>query len=282
VTAGREFSAHVPSLLVVRKAHGIAVGSHRSAVGFARINNKFGTRAEFSSARGPAAVPQRIKFAAFFLCLLPILTVVVARLGQPASFGPTRTTAPLHRPRPDSGGMPVWPLLIMAGGPIGAVVLLVDALRREYDQPKAVPVVLAIMGLLTLGVTSVTYYALWGYRPCRREAARATELCRDCVGQTRDRRAPGTGMHKLIGTLFIGSALPCPSCGSTVQTLWLFFITPILPLGSYRVVGLAEARVNRAWYVGRRLPRVYWPQVLSVYILLAGCGGLLALLVHRG
>jgi hypothetical protein len=69
------------------------------------------------------------------------------------------------------GDLPLWlriavtPHLVL-GFPV-TVLNLVDALLRmtREEKPGKAPVVLAVLGFLTGGLTSFIYFAIWGRRP---------------------------------------------------------------------------------------------------------------------
>ncbi len=226
-------------------------------------------------------MPQLLKMAAF-LCCLTVWVAAVLRVAMP-----TRTAAvrPGHLDRrvlasPESAGGRVASLVPLVLAEAGAVVLLVDAARRDYDSPSGLPVALAVMGLMC-GMTSVAYYAGWGWRPYRREVPPEDGggLCGDCRGSTLDRPAPRTGTVNLLGTRLLGAAERCPRCGSVVKTLWVCAGVPVVPLGSYRVKSFGSATVTTAGYVGRRLPGVRWDQVAGVFAVLLTFAAVVAGLV---
>jgi hypothetical protein len=111
----------------------------------------------------------------------------------------------------------------------------------------------------------------------------AAEFCPACLSATTDQAAPDTEMYNLAaGSILLGDGARCATCKSRVKTLWAWFIIPLLPLGSYRVIPTAMGR-----YVGRRTD-LYWRQVLVVYAVgLTLCGPILLWLFgvfssHRG
>ncbi len=163
---------------------------------------------------------QNLKLAAFLCCLLPWVMVAV-RLAVPQSQAePTRgmTTAELRsrlaqqRQRPNSM-LAVVPIALSS---MGSLLLLVDAFRRSYEGPKALPVATALTGVISLGLLSIVYYGVWGWLPTRDEGDRATDFCGRCKNETLERPAPGTStIGGLFGTQLVGRAQRCDACGYT-------------------------------------------------------------------
>jgi hypothetical protein len=154
---------------------------------------------------------------------------------------------------------------------LAGVVLMIDAVRRDYDGPKAWPVAIGCMGAFTFGLLSIPYYLIWGRLPTKREMPLAQTFCPRCIDETLDRPAPGTGTHNAIGSALVGRAAVCPGCGSSIKTLWIMFMIPLVPLASYRILPQGTASLVSATYIGRkRRDGIYWPQVLP-YLLVAAC-----------
>ena len=232
----------------------------------------------------------KIRFVAFLFCLLPLTGLLVGKVMLKATGGPFR--APIrvvphrsphspHAPQPSMNpsvrtALSLTPVVL---GLVGSLVLLVDAVTRRYETPKALPVAAAIIGVMSLGMGSVFYYLIWGVKAPPADTADATALCPVCVESTLDRAAPGAGSHNLIGTAYVGSSDRCAECGSTVRTLWFTFLVPVLPLSSYRMLTLGDSSFIRSRFVGRKIRGLLWPQVAAVYIMLALGAGFLALLL---
>ena len=219
-------------------------------------------------------MPQSLKLIAFLACLPTALTVTPPLVG----IYPKRRAPPLVR---DADGRMVVPpkappknpagTYVLIGVAIaGEIVLLIDALLRQYERPKALPVALAIFGLISLGLTSTLYYAVWGWLPTRRERALASQFCASCVGETLDKASPGAGtVNGVFGSIFVGLAERCPQCGSSIKTLWVFFLIPLFPIGSYRVLPVGKATFNRAWFISRKMPRLRGLQVWPLWLVSA-------------
>ena len=82
-------------------------------------------------------------------------------------------------------------------------------------------------------------------------------FCQRCRSSTMD-EPPGntTTVNLVFGTRLTGHDDKCPTCGSVVQTKWVWIGIPIIPLGKYRVIWTGPAK---GWlhvtqpYIGRRL-----------------------------
>src|SRR3954462_11813266 len=108
-------------------------------------------------------MPQSLKLIAFLPCLLTLVMLV-----RTIAFQPPPRLPPAQRdsngrlipaPRQQQNVPPlVW--MVIALPVLGAVVLLVDALMRQYEGPKALPIALAVVGLISMGMTSAIYYAI--------------------------------------------------------------------------------------------------------------------------
>jgi hypothetical protein len=216
---------------------------------------------------------ERTKFLAFVICIgmWGLVAIGMAKGSSSLNSGPIRPSelkAARVRHQEPNRLLVLAPLALQT---LAGVVLMVDALRRDYDGPKAWPVVIGCMGAFTLGLLSIPYYLIWGRLPTKREVPLAQTLCPRCVDETVDRPAPGTGTHNAIGSALVGRASVCSSCGSSIKTLWIVFMIPLIPLASYRILPQGEASLVRAAYIGRkRRDGLYWPQVLP-YLLVAAC-----------
>src|ERR1017187_7486769 len=88
-------------------------------------------------------------------------------------------------------------------------------------------------------------------------------FCEHCRSQTTDESPGNTRIVNFIfGTRLSGHDDRCASCGSVLQTKWLWIGLPILPLGRYRVIYrdgnfdvLVGLLASRQKYVGRRLKK---------------------------
>jgi hypothetical protein len=229
---------------------------------------------------------QRVKLAAFACCLLPVLTMAVAIAMPKSARKPAGeiTRADLRAMRRPPTDAEKWRAMIpMVLAELGAIVLVVDAFMREYDNPKALPIGIAMAGLISIGLLSIVYYAIWGWLPTKREHALAERFCNSCAAESHDWPAPGTfTLNGVFGTRLIGRAAPCETCGSTVKTLWFVFLLPLIPFGSYRVLPVGSTSFVRAEYLSRRLPSVRWSQVLPLLALAAAVVGLIVVLARSG
>jgi hypothetical protein len=159
-----------------------------------------------------------------------------------------------------------------------AAFFFVDSMLRQYRTGKTTAIALAVMGLITFGLFSLVYYAIWGRHPLKPavELYGDGRFCPRCLALTTDRQAPGTLVaNGFFGTQPMGAADPCVACKSVVRTIWLWFVVPVVPLGSYRMIA-----IEREEYVGRRTS-LYWPQVLPVYGIVLAVAGVIAFLVLR-
>jgi hypothetical protein len=214
-----------------------------------------------------------------------LMMVVAIAMPRPARKPPSEITRAdlraMRRPPTDAEKWRAMIPIVLAE--LGAVVLVVDAFLREYDNPKALPVAIAMAGLISIGLTSIIYYAIWGWLPTKRERALAERFCGECAAASHDWPAPGTlTINGLFGTRLIGRASPCGTCGSTGKTLWFVFLLPLIPFGSYRVLPTGDTSFVRSEYLSRRLPSVQWSQVLPLLALAAAVVGLIVLLARSG
>jgi hypothetical protein len=146
-------------------------------------------------------------------------------------------------------------------GELSAIFFVIDCFRRKYHGNRVPAAVLALSGLLTLGLTSLLYYLFWGYRPLKgRDQVYGDQFCAQCLAATDARPAPGAlAVNVILGTRYLGASEPCARCRSVVRTLWLWILFPLVPLGSYRIISLDGKR-----FIGRHV-RMYWPQITAVY-----------------
>jgi len=173
------------------------------------------------------------------------------------------------RPTPVKSSTKTNPALVKAAAAIplailtvGSIYFAIDAMRRTYRGHNTVAIAIAILGLLSFGLSSLVYYAIWGRFPLRPETqVFSTGFCRQCLASTTEAAAPDTGVYNLFfGTRLMGANGMCPTCKSVIRTFWVWFFIPLIPLGSYRIV-----TIDQAHYLGRRLHSLHGRQVLTVY-----------------
>jgi hypothetical protein len=199
-------------------------------------------------------MPTAVKFFAVVCCLSPWLLKLAtsARLAsvERAPLTPARFEAQ-HR---IEAAAKTYTLGAMIAAELGAILLLVDAFRREYDAPRGWPIAIAVVGLITFGIMSLLYFAIWGWEPAKRATPLAEDFCETCREQTLDRSAPPLAVFNLLGTRFLGRADRCATCGSSIRTVWFCAILPLLPLGSYRVLPVGQALAHKSWFLSRKAP----------------------------
>ena len=231
-------------------------------------------------------MPQFLKLVAFCFCLpLPIWLVYVDLSQTPSKLPPpTRDKDGRYViPNQRRFGPKTEPIVVNGAVAImlaSAVILLIDAFRRDYEGPKAWPIALAVFGLFSFGLTSTIYYAIWGWKPTHAEVATASQFCNECVRESLDRSAKGAWtINGLAGIRFIGAAHRCPACGSSIKTLWAFAVVPVFPLSTYRVLPVGVPTVNKAWFLSRKMPRLNWRQVWPLWMISLVVVGLLVFAV---
>ena len=168
----------------------------------------------------------------------------------------------------------------MIGTVVGPILLAIDAYRREYDEPKALPIVLATMGPFSLGITSIVYYLAWGNNPTRLYRSAASTFCARCTGATLDKPVTGlfTARH-IMGVRLVGSSRRCDECGSIIKTRWFWLFIPLIPFGSYRVLRAGDPTLLTATLFTRKLPVMDWVQVSARYIILIFIAGAVGFVV---
>ena len=205
---------------------------------------------------------QNLKLLAFLLCLWPFIAVTGRLMTAPITHESTRhmsaaeLKASLHQTNSSSGSL--IPIILSFAA---SILFLADAVRREYDGPSAWPIAIAVMGVLTIGLTSALYYVLWGWRPTREAGGRSATFCQPCCQQTVETKPFSLITHNGMGFRLIGAALRCDTCGSRVKTCWFVFLIPLLPLGSYRFLPIGDAGLTESRFMARKLPGMYWPQI---------------------
>jgi hypothetical protein len=160
-----------------------------------------------------------------------------------------------------------------------AVVLLCslyfvnDALRRPFRGDRNMALVLAGFGVGSFGFLSLFYYGIWGRFPIPKpDDVFSNNFCDRCLTTTTDESAPDQKSHSPFAGIFFGISAPCPDCKSVGCTLWAWFLFPMIPVGSYRIISL-----DNTHQVSRRLPsrdakhiaRVYWINLLVAIAILA-------------
>jgi hypothetical protein len=176
---------------------------------------------------------------------------------------------PMRRPTAQSRGEAAskeqWTVVatyvVMGWCELAAAFFMVDAIRRKYRGSRPVALAVAAMGLLSLGMTSVVYYVIWGRLPLvPREQIYGQGLCPECMAGTLDEEAPPALAHDVFyGTRYMGASQSCDRCHSVIRTLWFWLLLPLFPMGSYRLVF-----IDHQSFVGRRT-RLSWRQVRNVY-----------------
>ena len=85
-------------------------------------------------------------------------------------------------------------------------------------------------------------------------------FCRSCTASSVAWRAPDPNRMKGLGTQFYGHRDVCPSCSSSVRTLYVtFLLVPISRVGRYRII-----RTGGHSYVGRKLLEHALPVTVSL------------------
>ena len=216
------------------------------------------------------------------MCLIvagPILLALITP-ARPVRTEPLRTSGGKIDRVVHSSNAQIYADIGLALGLTGAIILLIDAFKRQYESPKALPIGFALVGLLTFGLTSLIYYVIWGWAPGRPSGdPAASQFCAACLQATLDKPAPATAtVNGLVGTRLMGMADRCPKCGSSVKTLWLMLLLPIIPFASYRILPVGKVTFNRASYVGRKMPRMNWGQVWPILSMLLAIVAYIAIL----
>jgi hypothetical protein len=122
----------------------------------------------------------------------------------------------------------------------GMLLLFIDACRRNFTCKPAIPLAFALLGPLTLGISSIAYYFIWGIGPLLpAEAIYGTEFCPLCLSNSYPQSAPKREYHFPFGAVLLGHGERCATCKSYLQTYWLVYFIPLIPTSSYRVVPLA-------------------------------------------
>ncbi|MEO1996055.1 MAG: hypothetical protein ABGZ17_12345 [Planctomycetaceae bacterium] len=153
-------------------------------------------------------------------------------------------------------------LLIVVCGLVGIAYFVVDAIRREYEADRTLPIALAIAGVFSFGLTTIAYFMVWGWRD--RHVAYKSDFCETCTGETSEVTTDLdlTTVNFVNGGRLVGSAEQCETCGSTIKThgFYLFGI-PMFSRGSFRVQCPAMGQ-----YMLRKRP-FYRPHVLQIALM---------------
>jgi len=197
-------------------------------------------------------MPNWLKLFAVVCCLMPFVNMLLIRANEPTlSRGPiTRQVIAARQAATQAAN--VRAIAAIAIGELGAIVLLIEAFMRDYESPRGWPIAIALFGVLSFGLASLVYYAIWGWQPTKRVFGLDGDFCPVCAADTLDKSAPSLMMHNLLGTQFLGSADRCETCGSTVRTIWFTIVLPLVPLGSYRVIPVGKAMVHRSEFRSRK------------------------------
>ena len=74
-------------------------------------------------------------------------------------------------------------------------------------------------------------------------------FCKKCLFETVAQSSGNLHTINGIGTAFVGSTDPCPTCRSVLRRVWFtVLLVPIVPLGRYRVMEMSPQQ-----FVSRRL-----------------------------
>jgi len=87
-------------------------------------------------------------------------------------------------------------------------------------------------------------------------------------------------VEHIWGVRLIGSSGRCGNCGSIVKTRWFFFVIPLIPFGSFRVLRAGDPSLLEARLYTRKLPNMNWAQVSARYIILAIIAAVVALMMR--
>ena len=133
------------------------------------------------------------------------------------------------------------------------------ALRRlvilEASQYRPEVVDMARDELRRRGLRVLSPEDFWMQFPA--EWIAAMGFCYRCCVETTDDSLGLIMTYKGIGTRLRGGIgglgdKPCMECGSIIQEKWFYVIVPVVPLGKYRVIGIARKSMG-AELIGRKL-----------------------------
>ena len=153
-------------------------------------------------------------------------------------------------------------LSILALGYIGIIYFIVDAFRREYQADRTLPIALAIVGILSFGLTTIIYFMTWRWQD--RHFAYATDFCDSCITESSEVAEPLdlTTINFFIGGRLLGGAKKSSSCGSTIKTHCFYvFGIPVYSRGSFRTQCPAMGE-----YILRKRP-LYWTHLLYIILM---------------
>lgn len=181
-----------------------------------------------------------IKLVAFFFCLVPVVMTCV-RLSDSSSAGRPLPIDPVHLvTKSASAGQAIANLGPLILAEIGAFVLIIDAMMRRYPSRRKLAIALAVLGPLTMGITSAVYYLRWGWYMVELAADEGSGLCAECRANSFDQGLPSMLAQKRIGCQMIGGGNRCQSCSSTRGTIWLFTLFPLVPIATYRFLRIDD------------------------------------------
>jgi hypothetical protein len=170
----------------------------------------------------------------------------------------------------------IIPAVLGAWVLLGTIILMVDAFRRNYACERAWPYALALMAPLTLGISVIPYYFARGVYPLlTKKEIYGNEFCSSCLSCSNGDRRARAFFHKLYGMVLLGRAHKCPACKSYIQTLWIFIVVPLIPVGSYRIVPQAPGvfqsrRENFQWAQVLQTIWIWWGALAIFVIWISG------------
>jgi len=106
-----------------------------------------------------------------------------------------------------------------------------------------------------------------------------SHFCETCLNGSEPGSPGSISTNQGTGRMFYGRAAVCAECGSAIRTVWsAFFLLPVIPRGSYRVIEFEEEAgggESRTEFVARKVP-LRWQQVLRTWAV--GAAGVLFLI----
>jgi hypothetical protein len=146
-------------------------------------------------------------------------------------------------------------------GIVSVIYFIIDAFLRKYYENRALPIALAIMGLISFGFFTLIYFLYWGWR--NRDIEFGSDFCENCIDESEVFEKPlGLDTVNFVnGGRLVGFAKRCNTCGSFISThCFYLFGMPTYSKGSFRV---QCPDTNK--YILRKV-RFYWPHLF--YLLL--------------